>query len=101
MVSETGPRVVRFIFLQGAKSILPKGQTKILGPASVTWDQISEMWCQKSQPGNPVWQHDWWFKFLSELQFGWSCPVVACSIKTDHVYDIPVHHKTDRNKPLW
>jgi len=26
-----------------------KGQTKILGPASVIWDQIS----QKGQPGNP------------------------------------------------
>jgi len=25
---------------------------KILGPASVIWDQISEIWPQKGQPGN-------------------------------------------------
>jgi len=30
-----------------------KGQTKILGPASVIWDKISQMWPQKGQPGNP------------------------------------------------
>jgi len=30
-------------FLQGAKSILEKGQTKMLWPASVIWDQISEI----------------------------------------------------------
>ena len=41
-------------FLQGAKSILEKGQTKILGPASVIWDQISEIWPRKGQPGNPA-----------------------------------------------
>ena len=46
-------------FLQGIKSILekgqkePKGQTKTLGPASVVWDQISEIWPQKGQSGNP------------------------------------------------
>jgi len=34
-------------FLQGAKSVLEKGQTKILGPTSVIWDQISEIWPQK------------------------------------------------------
>jgi len=45
--------------LQGANSILekgqkePKSQTKILGPASVIWDQISDIWPQKGQPGNP------------------------------------------------
>jgi len=39
--------------LQGAKSVLvnegkkePKGQTKILGAASVIWDQIPEIWPQ-------------------------------------------------------
>jgi len=41
-------------FLQGTKSIFEKGQTKILGPASVIWDQISEIWPKKGQPGNPV-----------------------------------------------
>jgi len=30
-----------------------KGQTKILGPPSLIWDQISEIWPQKGQPGNP------------------------------------------------
>jgi len=30
-----------------------KAQTKILGPASVVWDQITEIWHQKGQPGNP------------------------------------------------
>jgi len=45
--------------LQGAKSILekgqkePKGQTKILGTASVIWNQIYKIWPQKGQPGNP------------------------------------------------
>jgi len=29
-----------------------KSQTKILGPANIIWDQISEIWAQKSQPGN-------------------------------------------------
>jgi len=32
----------------------PKGQTKIWGPASVIWDQISKIWPQRGQPGNPV-----------------------------------------------
>ena len=31
----------------------PKGQTKMLGSASVIWDEISEIWPQKGQPGNP------------------------------------------------
>jgi len=31
----------------------PKGQTKILGPASVIWNQNSQIWPQKDQPGNP------------------------------------------------
>jgi len=30
----------------------PKGQTKILGPTSVIWNQIYEIWPQKGQPGN-------------------------------------------------
>jgi len=30
----------------------PKGQTKILGPPSAIWHQISEIWLQKGQPGN-------------------------------------------------
>jgi len=37
------------LILARGQSILEKGQTKILGPASVIWDQIS----QKGQPGNP------------------------------------------------
>jgi len=32
----------------------PKGQRKFLGPPSVIWNQISEIWPQKCQPGNPV-----------------------------------------------
>jgi len=39
--------------LQGVKSALEKGQTKILEPAGVIWDQISEIWLQKGQPGIP------------------------------------------------
>jgi len=27
---------------------------KILGPESVIWDQILDMWPQKGQPGNPA-----------------------------------------------
>jgi len=32
----------------------PKGQTKIFGPTSAIWNQISEIWPQKGQPGNPA-----------------------------------------------
>jgi len=47
--------------LQGTKSILkkdkkePKGPNQNFGatPASVICDQISEIWPQKGQPGNP------------------------------------------------
>jgi len=49
--------------LQGAKSILEKGQTKILGTASVIWDQISEIWPQKGQHGNPGWSLKFGFLF--------------------------------------
>jgi len=61
MVSQTGSRVVRSNFCKCKGPNLswkrakkePKGQTKILGPGSVIWDQISEIWPQKGQPGNP------------------------------------------------
>jgi len=60
VVSQTGLRVVRSNSCKGpsvswkrAKQ-QPKGQTKILGPASIIWDQIYGIWCQKGQPGNPV-----------------------------------------------
>jgi len=36
----------------------PKGQTKILGQASVIWDQISDIGPQKNKPGNPAFMHD-------------------------------------------
>jgi len=42
-----------YLILPRIQSILEKGQTKILGPASVIWDQISEILSQKGQPGNP------------------------------------------------
>jgi len=32
---------------------MEKGQKNILGPASVIWDQIFEIWPKKGQPGNP------------------------------------------------
>jgi len=60
MVSQTGPTVVRSNSCKGPSlswkmaKIEPKGQTKILGPASIIWDQISKSWPQKGQPGNPV-----------------------------------------------
>ena len=41
------------LILARGQPILEKGQTKILGPISVIWDQISEIWPQKGQPGNP------------------------------------------------
>jgi len=59
MVSQTGPRVVRSNFCKGPNLTWkrakkePKGQTKILGPASVVWDQIYDIWPQKDQLGNP------------------------------------------------
>jgi len=36
------------------QSNLEKGQTKILELISVIWDQISEIWPQKGQLGNPA-----------------------------------------------
>jgi len=57
MVSQTGTRVVRSNFCKGPNLSWkraekePKGQTKILRPASVIWDQISYIWPQKDQPG--------------------------------------------------
>jgi len=56
MVSQTGPRVVRSKFCKesACPGKEPKGQTKILEPASVIWYQISKIWPPKSQPGNPV-----------------------------------------------
>jgi len=55
MVFQTGPRVVRSNSCKGPVypgkgQKKPKGQTKILGPASFVWDQISEFWPQKGQP---------------------------------------------------
>jgi len=60
MVSQKEPRVLRSNSYKGpiypdlswkrAKK-KPKGQTKILGPASVVWHKISEIWPQKGQPG--------------------------------------------------
>jgi len=38
------------ILEKGQKEL--KGQMTILGPASASWDQISEIWPQKGQPGN-------------------------------------------------
>jgi len=52
VVSQTEPGWPDLI-LEGDKSNLEKGQTKILGPTSVIWDQIYEIWPQKGQPGNP------------------------------------------------
>jgi len=49
MLSQTGPRWSNAILARG-QSFLEKGQTKILGPASVIWDQISEIW----QPCRPT-----------------------------------------------
>jgi len=56
VVSQTGPRVVRSNFCEGPVNPRkePKGQTKILWPASVIWNQISDIWPQKGQPDNPV-----------------------------------------------
>jgi len=49
---QTGPSVVRSNFCKGPNLSWKraKGQTKILGPASVIWDHISEIWPQKGQP---------------------------------------------------
>jgi len=65
MVSETGLRVVRSNSCKGpslswkrAKKE-PKGQTNILGPVSVIWDQIYDIWPQKGQPGNPALSSSW------------------------------------------
>jgi len=50
----------QILFLQGASPSWKRakkesnGQTKILGPASVIWGQILEIWSQKGQPGNPA-----------------------------------------------
>jgi len=46
------PRWPDLILARG-QSILEKGQTKILGPASVIWDQIFEIWPQECQHANP------------------------------------------------
>jgi len=52
MVSQTGPRWSDLIFAWG--QIYPgKGPNQNVGPASVIWDQISEIWPQKGLPGNP------------------------------------------------
>jgi len=59
MVSQAGLRVVRSNSCNGPSvswervKKAPKGQTKILGPASVISDQISEIRTQKGQLGNP------------------------------------------------
>jgi len=59
MVSQTGRRVVRSDFCKGSNLSWkrakkePKDQTKILVPGSVVWDQISEIWPQRGQSGNP------------------------------------------------
>jgi len=55
MVNQTGPRVARPNSSKGSvyPGKEPKGQTKVLGPASVIWDQIFEIWSQNGQPGNP------------------------------------------------
>jgi len=52
---QTGPSVVRSNFCKGPNLSWKraKGQTKILGPASVIWDHISEIWPQKGQPDIP------------------------------------------------
>ena len=47
------PRWSNLLLARG-QSILEKGQKKILEPVSVVWDQISEIWPQKGQPGNPA-----------------------------------------------
>jgi len=58
-LSQTGIRVDRSNSCKGPAYPVkgpknkPKSQTKIFGPASVIWDQISEIWSQKGQPGNP------------------------------------------------
>jgi len=79
MVSQTGLRVVRSNSFKGpsvswkrAKKE-PKGQSKILGPASVICDHISEIWPQKGQPGNPE----------SQLSV-----TIICS-RDDHVAGVP------------
>jgi len=59
MVSHTGPKMVRPNSCKGlnlpwkSPKKEPKGQTKMLGSASVIWDQTSQIWPQKGQPGNP------------------------------------------------
>jgi len=59
VVSQRGLRVVRPNSCKGPnlswKRVKkePKGQTKILEPTSVIWDQISEILPQKGRPGNP------------------------------------------------
>jgi len=45
--------MVRSLLVRG-QPILEKGQTKILGPTSVIWDQSSEIWPHKVQAGNPA-----------------------------------------------
>jgi len=42
---------------QNNKSNLEKGKTKLLGPASVIWEQISEIWPKAGQPGGPAFRH--------------------------------------------
>jgi len=53
MASQTGLRVATSNSCKGPV-LLEKDQTKILGPESVILDQISEIWPQKAQPGNPA-----------------------------------------------
>jgi len=51
-VSQKGPGWSDLVFARVKKE--PKGQTKILGPASVIWAQLLENWPQESQPSNPT-----------------------------------------------
>jgi len=55
MVSQAGTKVVRPNSCRGPNLSWkkPKGQTKILGPTNIIWDQIPEIRPQKVQPGNP------------------------------------------------
>ena len=55
MVSPKETRVVRPNSCKGSNLSWKraKGPTKVLGPANVIWDQISEILPQKDQPGNP------------------------------------------------
>ena len=81
------------LLLARSQSNLEKCQTKILGPASVIWDQIFEIWPQEGQHANPGLK-----PFLTDH-------AIACGVNglTTTIVTITISRKVRFYKryPLW